>query len=238
MKSDAPFAAANARLRKKRIGSIGSGVRSSQATNAASRSAAPLRAQPTIGGLVQPSPFPWMRPHTIPSRPRAAEREAGDVERLVRPVLSRSSDASGSRTSPTGTFSQKIHCHEIPSTTAPPTSGPIATARPAMPDHAPSASPRCSARHGRAEDRQRERRHDRRRRSPARRGRRSATRSTARARRRRGRGEDADADHEHALAPEAIAERGAGEQEHGEREACRRSPSTRAPRSSRRGRRG
>ena len=46
---------------------------------------------------------------------------------------------------PIGTLSQKIHCHEIPDTTAPPTSGPIATARPAIPDHAPSASPRLSA---------------------------------------------------------------------------------------------
>ncbi len=63
---------------------------------------------------------------------------------LSGPVLSRSSDASGSRTIPTGTFSQKIHCHEIPSTTAPPTSGPIATASPAIPDHAPSARPRFS----------------------------------------------------------------------------------------------
>ena len=46
---------------------------------------------------------------------------------------------------PTGTLSQKIHCHEMPSTTTPPTRGPIATASPAMPDHAPSAMPRRSA---------------------------------------------------------------------------------------------
>ena len=46
---------------------------------------------------------------------------------------------------PIGTFSQKIQCHEMPETTAPPTSGPIATARPLMPPHAPSASPRRSA---------------------------------------------------------------------------------------------
>ena len=53
--------------------------------------------------------------------------------------------ASGSTASPIGTFSQKIHCHAIPSTTAPPTSGPAATARPAIPDQAPSATPRRSA---------------------------------------------------------------------------------------------
>ena len=50
--------------------------------------------------------------------------------------------ASGTRTSPIGTFSQKIQCHEMPSTTAPPTTGPNATARPAIPPHAPSATPR------------------------------------------------------------------------------------------------
>jgi hypothetical protein len=38
---------------------------------------------------------------------------------------------------PIGTFSQKIQCQEIPLTTAPPTSGPKATASPAMPLHAP-----------------------------------------------------------------------------------------------------
>ena len=43
-----------------------------------------------------------------------------------------------------GTFSQKIHCQEIPSTTAPPTSGPIAIASPPIPPHAPRARPRRS----------------------------------------------------------------------------------------------
>ena len=46
---------------------------------------------------------------------------------------------------PIGTLIQKIQCHEMPSTTAPPTSGPIATARPEMPDHRPSTSPRRPA---------------------------------------------------------------------------------------------
>ena len=45
---------------------------------------------------------------------------------------------------PIGTFSQKIHCHESPCTTAPPTTGPNATARPLIPPQAPSASPRFS----------------------------------------------------------------------------------------------
>ena len=49
------------------------------------------------------------------------------------------------RTRPIGTLIQKIHCHDRPSITAPPTSGPRATARPPMPPHAPSARPRRSA---------------------------------------------------------------------------------------------
>ena len=44
-----------------------------------------------------------------------------------------------------GTLIQKIHCHDRPSITAPPTSGPRATARPPMPPQAPSARPRRSA---------------------------------------------------------------------------------------------
>ena len=43
-----------------------------------------------------------------------------------------------------GTLSQKIHCQASPSTTAPPTTGPKATASPPMPPQAPSASPRFS----------------------------------------------------------------------------------------------
>jgi hypothetical protein len=53
--------------------------------------------------------------------------------------------ASGASTSPIGTLSQKIHCQAIPSVTAPPTSGPIATARPLIPPQAPRARPRFSA---------------------------------------------------------------------------------------------
>ena len=41
-----------------------------------------------------------------------------------------------------GTLSQKIHCQERPSTMAPPTTGPSATARPATPPQMPSAMPR------------------------------------------------------------------------------------------------
>ncbi len=43
---------------------------------------------------------------------------------------------------PIGTLSQKIHCQERPSTIAPPTTGPSATARPLTPPQMPSAMPR------------------------------------------------------------------------------------------------
>ena len=116
-------------------------------------------------------------------------------------VDSRSCVASGSRTRPTGTFSQKIHCHEMPSTTAPPTSGPIATARPAMPDHAPSASAAPLGRDRGAEDRQRQRRHDRAADALDGAGRDEPRRSTAPARPRADAAvKIADADHEHAPA--------------------------------------
>jgi hypothetical protein len=65
---------------------------------------------------------------------------------LAGPKLSASPRrATGSSAIPTGTLTQKIHCHELLSMIAPPTSGPMATARPPMPDQMPSASPRLSA---------------------------------------------------------------------------------------------
>jgi hypothetical protein len=68
MNSDAPFAAANVRLRKKRIGSIGAGARSSQRTNAAV-STAPNVSDVRIWPLAQPSALPRTTPHTIPKSP-------------------------------------------------------------------------------------------------------------------------------------------------------------------------
>ena len=56
-----PLAAANVRERKKRIGSIGCGARSSQATNATT-SAAPATSEATISVLVQPSSLPRTMP--------------------------------------------------------------------------------------------------------------------------------------------------------------------------------
>jgi hypothetical protein len=121
-------------------------------------------------------------------------------------------------TTPMGTLSQKIHCHAMPSVTAPPTSGPSAIATPAMPPQAPSARPRFSA--GTASlrivsvsgvtiappdaleraggDQQFDRRGERRRGGSE--------------------CEHAEADGEHPAAAEAVAERGAGEQQYREGE--------------------
>ena len=125
--SDAAFDAAKARLRKKRIGSIGADVRSSQATKLAT-STAPAPSATRIWGSVQPSVLPRTSPQTIPNRPLLTSASPGMSSERSGPWLSRSRvAASGSTASPIGTFSQKIHCHEMPSTTAPPTSGPMAT---------------------------------------------------------------------------------------------------------------
>ena len=51
---------------------------------------------------------------------------------------------SGIATAPMGTLIQKIHCHARPWTTAPPISGPLATARPVMALNIPIAAPRRS----------------------------------------------------------------------------------------------
>ena len=79
----------------------------------------------------------------MPSRPVLARASPGRSSELLGPVVSvRRIRAIGSSTTPMGTLSQKIHCQERPSTTAPPTTGPMATARPEMPPQTPRASPR------------------------------------------------------------------------------------------------
>jgi hypothetical protein len=143
--SDTPLVAAKARFPKKRIGSIGVAVLLSQATNAA-RSAIPAPIDASTVELVQPSDWARTIPYTTPSRPELASATPGRSSRSFGPRLSRRrASATGARAKPIGTFSQKIHCQERPSTTAPPTTGPSATPSPATPDQTPSARPRRSA---------------------------------------------------------------------------------------------
>ena len=96
--------------------------------------------------LVQPSDCARTSPNTIPNAPVEASPRPGRSSVPYGPWLSLSQRiASGSTISPIGTLIQKIQCQEMPCTTAPPTSGPIATAIPLMPDHTPIAIPRRSA---------------------------------------------------------------------------------------------
>ena len=144
MNSEDTFVSAKVRLRKKRIGSIGAGARNSQSTNSASTTA-PEASEPTISAELQPTELPRTSPQTIPNRPALASPSPARSRRSDGPCDSRSrKNANGASTSPIGTLSQKIHCQESPSTIAPPTSGPIATARPPIPPQAPSARPRFS----------------------------------------------------------------------------------------------
>src|SRR5207253_2707962 len=136
MKSDATFVSVNVRSRKNCIGSIGEDARSSHATNAAT-SSTPATMGTTMPALVQPWSFPRTSPHTIPRSPVLASPSPGRSRARSPPCdSSRREYASGASTSPIGTFTQKIQCHETPLTIAPPTSGPSATARPPMPAEA------------------------------------------------------------------------------------------------------
>ncbi len=68
MKSEARFESVKAAERKKRSGSIGCSVRSSQATNAA-MSSPPTAKAVRISGDAQPCSLPRIRAHTMPKRP-------------------------------------------------------------------------------------------------------------------------------------------------------------------------
>ena len=74
------------RLRKKRIGSIGAAVRSSQATNAPEQRRRRRRSRRRSSALVQPSALARTSAQTIPSSPTAGEREPGQVELVVGPA--------------------------------------------------------------------------------------------------------------------------------------------------------
>jgi hypothetical protein len=140
----ATLPAENARERNRRIGSIGSRARSSQATKATARSDPALSAA-TTSRLPQPAAFPRTRPHTRPNaapvtsaRPRTSRAVSG-------PKLSSTrASTSGISASPIGTLTQKIHAHAVPSAIAPPTSGPPSVARPVTLKKIPSADARRS----------------------------------------------------------------------------------------------
>ena len=139
------MASANVRLRKKRIGSIGAGAAAPTRRTHDERDADGERAD-DLGR----APAERVAADEAPDDPEAARSwraraPAGRASRSGPRSRRAGCSASGTSTRPIGTLSQKIQCHEMPWTTAPPTSGPNATARPLMPPHAPSARPRRSA---------------------------------------------------------------------------------------------
>ena len=136
--------AENERERKNSIGSIGARALRSHAMKAAS-SADPSTSAETTSALPQPTEFPRTRPQTIPSAPTLTRPRPRMSSAVSGPKLSgilRKMNGIASR--PIGTFSQKIHSQLIPCTTAPPTSGPLATASPVIALKIPIAAPRFS----------------------------------------------------------------------------------------------
>ena len=218
--SEAPFAAANARFLKNRSGSIGAFARASQATNAASRTtprgerADDLRAAPAVGVAVHEPPDEAEQAAARERRDRAGrapcravglvehprEREHREPDRDVEPedplpgdpVDDGAADERARRDGKTG-------------------------------DPGPGAE-RDAALLGREcgrEERQRQRSHDGAA-DPLDGARCDQRLHRGRERRCGGRsGEQAEAEDEHPAAAEAVAQRGAGQQEDGERERVR-----------------
>ena len=136
--------AENARERNMSSGIIGATARRSQATNAATSAAPPISA-PSTSALPQPAALARTRPHTSPSAPALRSPSPGRSRPTGAPRLSRMrASTSGAASRPIGTLSQKIHSQASPSMTAPPTSGPLATARPVIALNMPIAAPRRS----------------------------------------------------------------------------------------------
>ena len=105
----------------------------------------PAASAPVTSALTQPTAGARTAAQVSASSPAPASTSPAMSSCGRGPRLSRSRDADRAATpSPTGTFSQKIHCQEMPCTTAPPTTGPAATPRPVMPPQIPIAAPRFS----------------------------------------------------------------------------------------------
>ena len=138
------FVVEKERSRNSRSGMSGALARACQAMKA-TRSATPA----TISAMTltddQPSSLPrtmaWTRARTLTAASTAPTTSMR--ARAPKSLLS-TKNASGIAMIATGTLIQKIACQFQPSMTAPPTSGPTATPRPAMPPQRPMASGRRS----------------------------------------------------------------------------------------------
>ena len=149
----------NARLVKNYIGSIGSAARSSrERMPRAARHRPPARR--SSAAAPNPAVCACTSPNTMPSSPGRAEREAGYVERSVGTTAlgQRAARRPGRAPAPIGTLMPKIQCQFSTAMTAPPTSGPSATAVPLIPDHTPEREAAPLGGEGLGEQRQRQRR--------------------------------------------------------------------------------
>ncbi len=137
--------AEKARERNSRIGSIGAWLRLSTATNTDRERGsedewrrAPVRF-PTRSWSIAPAPRRYPDQTCSPA-PRPGGRSAPEP-RTPRPIRD---STSGIAKNTNGTLIQKIHCHEMPCVTAPPTTGPSSAASPLTLPYTPAAQPRRS----------------------------------------------------------------------------------------------
>ncbi len=138
----AALPAAYARMRNSPSGTMGCAARCSQPMKTPV-SAAPAASVTTTCGLPQPRLVTRMSAHTTPSAaPVASTRPSGSSRAGARVVPLSLVTISGTKTMPSGTFSQKIHGHAMPCATAPPTTGPAATASPVTAVKMPMAQAR------------------------------------------------------------------------------------------------
>ena len=131
------------RLRNSDSGTIGSGVRACQATNATSSSAAADQAAQHLAAGPAVAVAADQAEHD-------AEQAGGDQHDAERVEPAGAAAAlPGQRQqrqqhNPMGTLIQKIHCQDAYSVMPPPMTGPSATPRPPIAPHSPSARPRRS----------------------------------------------------------------------------------------------
>ncbi len=127
-----------------RIGTIGAGARSSQATKAIANSAPPANAAIT-SALAHPAGLPRSRPHTSESAAAAMITRPGISNATFGPKLSRSrASTKAMAIAPIGRLIQKIHRHPKFSVMKPPIAGPMMRANPVRPLKMPSARARSS----------------------------------------------------------------------------------------------
>ena len=154
----------NSRLRNSDGGTSGSGAVRMRRTN----TAMPTTADDAGGddSAVDPAACPGLGEGPRCRRQRDdGDRRAGEVEAATacaRPASPGHGTGADQTSAATGTLMRNAHRQPGPSTSHPPTNGPIAPATPLSPDHAPTAAGRSVVAEAGLEDRQAARREQRR----------------------------------------------------------------------------